>query len=169
LNKGEWDEVSGWTEKMPESLFTRGGSKEVKLWDFNGADMDQGLFTHLFVINRGGGLLIDTSLKTIKQFDKGLLHEPARMVAYPGPLSVCSGRAQLPTDMFAHFTGNKKPWMNPLENLPQSSFMLRKWAKHLDELQLDINSKNIGSLGLGSPLGFWNTKLKVAKKINDSS
>ena len=34
---------------------------------------------------------------------------------------------------------------------------VKKWFQVLDSLKLDgVNSKNIGSLHLGSPLGFWN-------------
>ena len=33
---------------------------------------------------------------------------------------------------------------------------LIKWAEHLDALQMEINSTNIYSRKLGSPLGFFN-------------
>lgn len=144
---------------MPRGLFTRGGEKELAKWNFNGADMDQGLFTHHFILNKGNGMLIDTSLRTIKLFDQGYLRQKPVTPAYPGPLRCCD--AVLPTDMFLHFTGQQKPWMKDLANIPPGNRNLRRWARYLDDLKLEVNSTNIGKLGLGSPLGFWNTKLKV--------
>lgn len=146
---------------MPRGLFTRGGERELKKWNFNGADMDQGLFTHRFILNKGGGMLIDTDLRTIKRFEKGYLQQRYTPVDFPGPLRCCNG--VLPTDMFVHFTGQQKPWMKDLSNIPFGNKNLQRWAKHLNEMKLEVNSSTIGKLGLGSPLGFWNTKLKIIR------
>ena len=162
----EWDEDLGWKERLPPSLFTRGGIQEVRRWNFNGADMDQGLLTHHFILNKGKGMLIDTSIKKLVSFTRGLLHQKHTLLPFPGPLSCCNG--VVPTDMFAHFTGRAKPWMNDLTNIPARKRNLRIWAQYLDSLQLNINSSTIGTLGLGSPLGFWNAKLKVKKDMNVS-
>lgn len=147
---------------MPRSLFTRGGLKEVRRWDFNGADMDQGLLTHTFVLTRGRALLIDTQTRAVKHFKQGLLSHSPSLLASPGPLSCCRGDA--PTELFVHFTGKQKPWMTDLTHIPPRNANLRKWAAHLDSLRLDINSSTIGSLGLSSPLGFWNAQIKIVKK-----
>jgi hypothetical protein len=149
---------------MPKGLTTRGGVKLLKSWNFNGADMDQGLLTHRFVLNKGDGMLVDTTLKKVTLFVKGLLTSPPTTVTYPGPLQCCLG--VVPTDMFVHFTGQQKPWMKDLGSGVVLKGPLQAWARYLDALHLDVDSTTIGKLGLGSPLGFWNTKLKVVSKSN---
>lgn len=65
----------------------------------------------------------------------------------------------VPTQFFAHFTGQKKPWMVDLTSLDSTKAGNRdlfKWAAHLDALKMDVNSSNIFSRRLGSPLGFFN-------------
>jgi hypothetical protein len=42
-------------------------------WLFNGADMDQGLLFHRFVLNRGSATLIDTDLGQVKRFEQGFM------------------------------------------------------------------------------------------------
>ena len=42
-------------------------------WLFNGADMDQGLLFHRFVLNRGSATLIDTDLGQVKRFEQGYM------------------------------------------------------------------------------------------------
>ena len=129
-------------------------------WDFNGADMDQGLLTHYFVLNHGNVVLVDTDLRTAKRYAVGLMRAPAVDVPIAQALRSCEGA--VPTTFFAHFTGQQKPWMldEPLSKLQPS----RKnadyitWAKHLDALKLPVNSDTVASLKLGSPLGFWNHK-----------
>ena len=53
--------------------------------------------------------------------------------------------------------------MKDLSNIPFGNKNLQRWAKHLNEMKLEVNSSTIGKLGLGSPLGFWNTKLKIIR------
>ena len=45
----DWDKSLGWAEKMPDGLYYRGGQKLCDLWDFNGADMDQGMYEVIYV------------------------------------------------------------------------------------------------------------------------
>ena len=65
----------------------------------------------------------------------------------------------VPTQFFAHFTGQQKPWMVDLTSLDSKKAGNRNlftWAAHLDALKMDVNSSNIFSRRLGSPLGFFN-------------
>eukprot|EP01041_Mallomonas_annulata_P001791 gene1791-3476_t len=151
----DWDPDMGWGDKMPKGMKYRGG-KPVKRWEFNGADMDQGLLTHYFLINHGGALLIDTDLQSVARYDRGVKHEREKDIPLKVAVSCCKG--MLPTSFFAHFTGRNKPWMVGAAVLhsrkPNSPHA--KWASHLDALNLPVNSTNISSMGLGSPLGFFN-------------
>lgn len=135
----------------------RGGKPCLK-WEFNGADMDQGLFANRFVVENGNSLLIDTDLKTIRYFNEGIIHEKEKSISLQEGLSCCNGL--IPTSFFAHFTGRGKPWMMDLIEVKQKSKNknLLLWIKHLDSLKLSITSENISKLGLGSPLGFFNAK-----------
>ena len=163
----DWDKETGWNERMPEGLVTRGGQSASKLWDFNGSDMDQGLLLHYHAINHGQTLLIDTTTGITRVYEapKGLSAKSAIMVKTETALECCEGVAPNPTSMFAHFTGRGKPWMLNEDNEKNSKETkkrmrnrdVKKWFQVLDSLKLDgVNSKNIGSLHLGSPLGFWN-------------
>jgi hypothetical protein len=118
--------------------------------------MDQGLLFHYFVLNHGNALLIDTEMKNARFFEDGLLHENSEKLSTRKALSVCQG--VLPTQAFAHFTGRSKPWMVEEKNFnaPRKGGSLSIWKEHLDSLNLPVNSSNILSLGLGSPLGFYN-------------
>ncbi len=151
----DWDKINGWAEVMPPNMTLRGG-KVCNKWEFNGADMDQGLFTHRFVINQGNAMLIDTELRKVRVFNKGILHEPDTEKTLKETIGCCN--SEVPTGFFVHFTGRSKPWMveeNKREGRGTSVYT-NMWMKLLDSLNLEINSSNIGSLGLGSPLGFWN-------------
>ena len=54
-------------------LYYRGGHKGVKKWDFNSADMDQGLMCHYFILTHGGGVLIDTESGITRVYNTGYL------------------------------------------------------------------------------------------------
>lgn len=154
----DWDKVNGWKEMMPPNMKYRGG-KPVKEWEFNGADMDQGLFTHYFIINHGHALLIDTDLRQARSFETGILTRPDVIVDMKTALKCCNG--QIPTSFFSHFTGRSKPWMQNITEVVtrrRNNNDLIVWLRHLDSLNLPINSKNVESLGLGSPLGFFNAR-----------
>ena len=154
----DWDQQSGWNEAIPTRLTHRGGKVHCKLWDFNGADMDQGLFTHYFIIKIGNAMLIDTELKNARTYSKGLSERSESTTEMSTALSCCSGVS--PIQHFAHFTGRGKPWMVNLSSLQRTknNENLLKWATILDTLDLPIKSVNIFDLGLGSPLGFFNAK-----------
>jgi hypothetical protein len=156
--KRDWDKVNGWDEVMPKRLTYRGGTERVKEWEFNGADMDQGLLTHYFVIKVGQGMLIDTTLKVARRYDLGLQSRSETTTDMKSAVSCCAGLS--PLQYFAHFTGRGKPWMIDLSKLDKSrkNEHLLKWGSILDELNLPIKSSNIFELGLGSPLGFFNAK-----------
>lgn len=157
----DWDKINGWKEPMTKGLFYRGERKSCDLWDFNGADMDQGLFTHYFILNYGDAILIDTEIRRVKILEKGLLSYSTLGQSYPvkstqETLSCCGGKD--PTQFFAHFTGRNKPWMKDLSQLPRkkSNNIFLRWAEELDSLNLPITSKNIHEMGFGSPLGYFN-------------
>ena len=124
--------------------------------DFNGADMDQGMLLHYFVLNNGNALLVDTEIKLARYFEKGLLYGTDKVLTSRKALTCCEGL--LPTQAFAHFTGRSKPWMLTPEEYKNArkGGALDTWIKHLNSLNLPINSTNILGLGLGSPLGFFN-------------
>jgi hypothetical protein len=160
----DWDEKLGWGIPMDKvNLFVRGG-KPIKVWQFNGCDMDQGLLTHTFVVSHGNAILIDTDLKTARKFDKGLIDGPDIKLSMSDALSCCNG--EIPTSFFAHFTGRSKPWMI-LDGTEKSKqgFNMKRWIKHLDSLNMPINSSNIHTLNLGSPLGFWNVNFPKKNNI----
>ena len=64
----------------------------------------------------------------------------------------------IPTNFFAHFTGRSKPWMLNLTDivLKGRNTAVLTWLKHLDSLNMEINSSNIMEHSLGSPLGYFN-------------
>lgn len=156
----DWEKEVGWASKdphLPAGLTVRGGLPCAKQWDFNGADMDQGLLTHYYVLNYGNVMLIDSTTRSVVKYAKGLLREPGVTVPIKKAIDCCNGG--VPTSFFVHFTGRQKPWMVPnigsLEPAKKNSDLIR-WTNMLDSLELPINSKTVGKLGLGSPLGFWN-------------
>lgn len=157
----EWDEQNGWGEKLPEQLTVRGGrpvSKPKNRWNFNGADMDQGLFCHYFVINHGRVILMDTDLSVVRHYPKGLAHDKSHTDLPLREALQCCQSTMMPTRYFAHFTGRSKPWMVDLTNLQPTrrNADLITWVKLLDGMHLEVNSTTIGELKLGSPLGFFN-------------
>ena len=44
-----------------------------------------------------------------------------------------------------------------------AGFNLVTWKRHLDSLQLSVNSSTISQMQLIPPLGYFNTKLKLLK------
>ena len=76
----DWDKVKGWGHSFPKDIFyTRGQKKAISLWDFNGSDMDQGLFTYFFLFFYGDVMLIDTDVKKVIYYEKGILHDLAHL------------------------------------------------------------------------------------------
>lgn len=156
----DWDKERGWADPIGEMALSYRGGKACERWDFNGADMDQGLLTHHFVMNRGGAMLVDTDLRVARRYTKGAKEAAATEVPM-GDALACSGGV-VPTAFFAHFTGQSKPWMvdkdkdkGGRKKGPPPNVVT--WMKHLDALGLPINSSNVLQLNLGSPLGFFNS------------
>jgi hypothetical protein len=155
----DWDKVNGWGEKMPSNMYYRGG-RPCTEWLFNGADMDQGLFAHYFLINNGNAILVDTELRKARVFKRGIAHEPDVEEPMSAALQCCSGI--IPTSHFSHFTGRSKPWLNPdLAVISATSPSGRNgdivtWKRHLDSLHLPVNSTTIGAMKLKPPLGYFN-------------
>lgn len=147
-----------WGKVVPSGLSYRGGFKDVKHWDFNGASLDQGLLTHYFVLGKGNVMLLDT--KEVRQYSGEYRFETKRIKS---ALVCCNGVSSI--QCFAHFTGTKKPWLQ--DGLQSDSQQqqngkskrvdesLLQWAKHLDDLNLPINSSNIKSFAYKPPLGYW--------------
>lgn len=148
----DWDEIEGWSERMPKGLEYRDGKPCVK-WLFNGADMDQGLFAHYFVINHGNALLINTDRQRARVFQEGLLYAADEVEPMATALACCGGL--IPTAHFVHFTGRSKPWLQP-DLAVSTKRDLVTWKRHLDGLHLAVNSSTIANLKLVPPLGFFN-------------
>ena len=212
--------------RVEKRLYVRGGTKPITKWNFNGADMDQGLLCQYFILKHGNGVLIDTMLNTAAIYETGYLSEDgdsseesssnsgssgisgggtivyeATASSYPTVVKTnefllgCNGAS--PVSKFIHFTGKSKPWMNipavddvklymkPSSNgnsgnsnsgnsgsgneivlndgvrnnanKPIINRNMLVWLQMLDSLHLNgVNSLTIGSLGLSSPLGFFN-------------
>ena len=164
----DWDEEFGWKEDLKNfDLNFRGGNKRCTKWNFNGADMDQGLFTHYFILNYGQTFLIDTDLHTVRHFEKGLKYEhdsssSSRKIIEENLINSCF----VPTSFFIHFTGRSKPWLTEkkqgdLKNRRYPNLEL--WMGLLDELKLPINSTSMQLLNLGSPLGYFNGDMNKKK------
>ena len=154
----DWDEINGWGEKMPPNMYYRGGKPCLK-WLFNGADMDQGLFTHYFIINHGNALLVDTEQRKARVFREGIAHAPGMEEPMGEALRCCKG--VIPTAHYSHFTGRSKPWLNPdLASITAGTKRngdIFTWKTHLDSLNLPVNSSTIGALKLKPPLGYFNS------------
>ena len=101
---------------------------------------------------------MDTETKLGRFFEQGLLAEKDKTLTARKAYSLCNGDS--PPMKFAHFTGRSKPWMVDEENFknPRKGGSLAIWIQHLDSLNLPVNSSNILSMALGSPLGFFNAK-----------
>jgi len=163
-----WNEEKGWGKGIPKTyLFFRGGKREVRRWSFNGASLDQGLFLHYFVLNQGRIQLVD--VKDVVVYDQYPHHY---VVSVQQSLQCCQVQIQssekkgdtsgspvgdtalLPTDMFYHFTGRNKPWLQ--QSLSGSKDRaLELWAQSLDSFGFHVNSSNIGQFKLKSPLGYF--------------
>ena len=157
----DWDMEGGWENKpIPSRLTVRGGVQKPKKWDFNGADMDQGLLCHYFIIKFGGGMLIDTQLGKSRKYNNGLEHELEATLTNKEALGCCGENNPNPLNYFAHFTGRSKPWMQEgLSKLVKNkkNEILIKWINLLDSIEdLPMNSKNIHQFGMKSPLGYFN-------------
>lgn len=161
----DWDENLGWGESIDNfDLTFRGGNRHVSKWSFNGADMDQGLFTYYFLLNNGNANLIDTDTHTVRKFENGLKYSKDVKFKMSDVLRTCDGI--VPTSFYAHFTGRAKPWLSDdkLGASRKISQNLIIWMNFLDELNLPINSSNVHQLSLGSPLGYYNTDMFSKKK-----
>lgn len=172
-----WNEEKGWGRGIPKTyLFFRGGKREVRRWSFNGASLDQGLFLHYFVLTQGRIQLVD--VKDVVVYDQYPHHyvvsvqqslqccqaqvqvqssdkqkgERGRSSSSPGG---GGGTALLPTDMFYHFTGRNKPWLQQQSLSGSKDRALELWAHHLDSFGFHVNSSNIGQFKLKSPLGYF--------------
>lgn len=142
----KWNETSGWDKIIPSTLKFRGGDKAVRSWNFNGASLDQGLITHFFVLNWGLIQLIDTN--DVKIYSSNYKFKTS---TFKEELRCCDGAVS--TSYFAHFTGRNKPWLSQSLNRPNG--LVKIWLKHLDDLNLSVNSTNISNLNSNSPLGYF--------------
>lgn len=144
----KWSTEMGWGEEMPSWIRFRNDGKHPKHWNFNGASLDQGLFTHYFVINEGRVMLLDQRKANIYY---GTGKEPVIHTSLQIPLKCCNGK--LPVGMFAHFTGRSKPWLNDIRETKRKDTKL--WGHFLDSLGLSVNSSNIHEMALKPPLGYF--------------
>jgi hypothetical protein len=155
----DWDEASGWSLPLTQfDLAVRGG-KPIQVWNFNGANMDQGLLCHYFVLREGNAVLVDTDLKTARQFTNGLRFGASKSLSMGEALSVCDGNN--PIGYFAHFTGRSKPWLvdKKAGGKPKPNWSVKIWMETLDSLKLPVNSTNIYEQGFNSPLGYFDINL----------
>jgi hypothetical protein len=141
-----WDVTSGWGRPVPSGLEFR-THKPVTKWDFNGASLDQGLFTDYFVMRHGGVTIVHR--ENCIRYDAGFSQ-------FTLPLSEClsfsSGKPAV--DLFAHFTGKNKPWMK-IPGKDRSGRDVSTWYNALDSLRLSINSSTLSPETLKPPLGFF--------------
>ena len=154
----DWDKVQGWGVPMPKGMTYRGG-RSVKEWLFNGADMDQGLLCHHFVLNQGHAVLIDTVTQEARRYKRGFLHEAPEKISLQSAVGSC--QYTNPVQYYAHFTGRSKPWVvlsGDKAKAPRKGSALDTWVRHLDALQLPVTSANIKSLNFASPLGYFNAR-----------
>lgn len=100
-----WDQKSGWGTAIPSGVTFRGG-KPVKLWNFNGASLDQGLLFDTYALH-GTVMLLDTSEGL--RYTEGKIKKEQLKAIY----TVSGGKA--PSKCFAHFTGRSKPWLQNLD------------------------------------------------------
>jgi hypothetical protein len=145
----KWDEVMGWGTPIPGDVFFRGGKKRVEQWNFNGASLDQGLLFHYFALNRGGVQLLD--VKTAKIYSAN--HSFSTTSDLSHIKRICNGN--LPMEMFYHFTGRSKPWLQDLSDKSRLKAGLKLWAEYLDALHLPLNSSNINVKLMVPPLGYF--------------
>jgi hypothetical protein len=145
-----WNETVGWGRIMPNNVLFRGWKRprQVEKWNFNGASLDQGLFTDYFLLRQGGAILADEEVGRVYGSNfTWTVHSQKEIFA------ACRGLE--PMRAFAHFTGHKKPWLSTHLATTKSP-SLRRWAGHLDSLGLpNISTGNIFSMQLKPPLGYW--------------
>jgi hypothetical protein len=146
-----WDKKMGWGTPIPDGMTYRGGNKKVEKWEFNGANLDQGLFTHYFVLNKGNAGLVDTKYSKLYDVKVGKQRPVESKSEFKDSLQCCGGKPS--TSMFAHFTGKSKPWLQDASKSKNKD--LKMWGKLLDSLNLPFNSSNIHDQGFQPPLGFW--------------
>ena len=90
----------------------------------------------------------------MKNNEKGLLPIP---VPVRDALSCCDGKD--PTQLFIHYTGRSKPWMQDLNNLSASKKddQYRLWCQYLADLDIpNVTCSSIAGMKYGAPLGFFN-------------
>ena len=141
-----WNEKVGWGTAIPLGTTFRGRSKNVNVWNFNGASLDQGLLFHTFALH-GTVMMLDVTDAT-KYSLNGSMKEIVSL-----DVALLRSNGQSPTDSFIHFTGRNKPWLQNLRKTRNKSLIL--WTTLLDKLQLPINSMNYELLGKKVPLGFF--------------
>lgn len=146
-----WDKKIGWGIEIPPGTMYRGGKKPVEKWEFNGANLDQGLFTHYFILSKGNVGLIDVKYVKLYDVKEGKTRLVENRVDFKAYLQCCGGKP--PTSMFAHFTGTNKPWLRDASTTENKD--LKLWGQMLDSLNLPYNSSNIHDQGFKPPLGFW--------------
>lgn len=146
LSGRKWDDINGWGTPVPGTLKYRGLDRVVKKWEFNGASLDQGLCTHHFVLHEGRAQLLDSKVSTVYS-----ANYTSHTVDIDEALQVCGGTK--PVDMFYHFTGRNKPWLQDLSKPKDKA--LQYWATMLDEAQLNITSKEVSAQKMKSPLGYF--------------
>lgn len=164
----DWDKINGWGDPLPkDQLMYRGGKKPCNLWDFNGADMDQGLFTHYFVLHHGNVVLMDSETKVTRYFEAGLLNKSDQKFKMNEYLKSCEG-LDAPS-YFVHFTGKSKPWIKSDKVIKDGS-LTDLWMERLESLNINVTAEMVTSNNLNSPLGYWNANFPKGgfKKVQDS-
>lgn len=145
-----WDTTTGWGMEIPTDLPYRGGYRYVKDWNYNGASLDQGLFTYYFMLTNGNIQLFDSN--EVRIYGPG--YAVSSRTSISSALACCSSKP--PVNFFAHFTGRNKPWLKPVGERKGPDVKL--WFSALDSLNLPINSSEASSpllLSLNSPLGYF--------------
>lgn len=194
----DWDIDIGWGDKLPDvegvsaslnnkaqsnllahskkdvvekRLYVRGRTKSVTKWDFNGADMDQGLLCQYFILKHGNGVLVDTVLNTATIYEVGYLSEDKSSNVYgDSPESSTPGggggmivfdtvvstdphvarsreylmccNGESPVSKFIHFTGKSKPWMNIPSVESIQKYMQRNPETGRDEINFNSALRN---------------------------
>lgn len=147
-----WNTTIGWGKEVPKGLTMLGG-KQVSDWNFNGASLDQGLFTHYFLLTNGRARIIGDKSINLYTYNENKGYVDITSESIESALHVCDKKK--PTAFFAHFTGASKPWL-PLGGKNGARVkQIQDWRKMLDELNLPVNSTNVESLNMKPPLGYF--------------
>eukprot|EP01034_Spumella_vulgaris_P031567 gene31567-38994_t len=152
----KWNEIKGWGSEIPPKLHFKGGVREVKKWDFNGASLDQGLMTHYFILNNGRAQLLDG--KTARIYTPQFKHtaQPVQDVLHTCARGESGGGEGMTVEgMFYHYTGQRKPWYKSQDLRNPKDKSLKLWAVLLDSLNMTLNSQNIHKYDLSAPMGDW--------------